>query len=146
MPTNDAHQQANRAEMDPRRMVVITLLIAIVVLGVGLGHAIGPLFARFNIGSSQLVEGVGLSLADVVGFFIAVGLGVYAWTNARTHNYAMEVATELMRVTWPTAAETRASTAAVVVASIVAGVLLFALDSVSYRVMINWLPALWGKL
>jgi len=34
----------------------------------------------------------------------------------------------------------------VIMASIVAGVLLFFIDTLSYKLMVEWLPALWGKL
>jgi preprotein translocase subunit SecE len=51
-----------------------------------------------------------------------------------------------MRVTWPSWEETKVSTIAVVVASLVAGVVLFCIDSLSYKLMVEWLPALWGKL
>ena len=30
--------------------------------------------------------------------------------------------------------------------SLVAGILLFFIDTVSYKLMVEWLPALWGKL
>ena len=58
----------------------------------------------------------------------------------------LEVAGELMKVTWPTWYETRVSTIAVVIASLVAAVLLFCIDSVAYKLMVDWLPHLWGKL
>lgn len=38
------------------------------------------------------------------------------------------------------------STIAVVVASLVAAVLLFGMDSLSLALMVDWLPLLWGKL
>jgi preprotein translocase subunit SecE len=75
-----------------------------------------------------------------------VGLAAWAWTNARVHTLSLEVATELMRVTWPSWEETRVSTIAVVVASLVAAVLLFGMDTLAYKMMVEWLPALWGKL
>ena len=53
------------------------------------------------------------------------------------------IATELMRVTWPSWEETRVSTFAVVIASVVAAVILFGIDTFSYKVMVDWLPALW---
>ena len=37
-------------------------------------------------------------------------------------------------------------TFAVVVASLVAAVLLFFIDTVAYKLMVDWLPAVWGKL
>jgi preprotein translocase subunit SecE len=34
----------------------------------------------------------------------------------------------------------------VVVASVIAAVLLFFIDTIAYNLMVEWLPALWGKL
>jgi preprotein translocase subunit SecE len=66
--------------------------------------------------------------------------------NPKTKGLALEVANELMRVTWPSWEETRVSTLAVVVASVIAAAVLFGIDSLSYKLMVDWLPALWGKL
>jgi preprotein translocase subunit SecE len=146
MSASEASQQANRAELDPRRLVVISYLVFGVILGLFFGHLLDSLFAQLNIGKTQLIEGTGILLVDVLGFAIAGGLGVWAWTNARVNGLSMEVANELMRVTWPSFEETRVSTLAVVVASLVAAVLLFGMDTLSYKFMVEWLPALWGKL
>ena len=35
---------------------------------------------------------------------------------------------------------------AVVVASLVAAVILFGIDTLAYKMMVDWLPAVWGKL
>ena len=59
---------------------------------------------------------------------------------------SLEVANELMRVTWPSWEETRVSTFAVVVASVVAALVLFGIDTLSYKLMVDWLPTVWGKL
>ena len=48
-----------------------------------------------------------------------------------------------MKVTWPSWGETRASTFAVVIASLVAAIVVFAIDAFSYRLMVEWLPAAW---
>ena len=58
----------------------------------------------------------------------------------------IETASELMRVTWPSWEETKVSTIAVIVASLVAGVILFFIDTLSYKLMVEWLPMFWGKL
>ena len=67
-------------------------------------------------------------------------------STKRGPGLALETATELMRVTWPSWHETRVSTAAVVVASLIAAVVLFAIDSIAYKTMVDWLPFIWGKL
>ncbi len=77
---------------------------------------------------------------------LTIGGGFYAWFNPKSRAVSIEVATELMRVTWPTWEETRISTVAVVIASLVAALILFGIDSFSYKVMVDWLPSLWSRL
>ena len=35
---------------------------------------------------------------------------------------------------------------AVIVASLVAAIILFGIDTLAYKLMVEWLPAMWGKL
>jgi preprotein translocase subunit SecE len=77
---------------------------------------------------------------------LAIGIGLGSYFTPKTKTLSLEVASELMKVTWPSWAETRVSTIAVVVASIVASLILFGFDWFSYHVMVSWLPLLWGKL
>jgi preprotein translocase subunit SecE len=147
MSASEASQQANRAEMDPRRLVVISYLVFGVILALFFGHLLDAVLVRLNIKDAQLLEGANeLKVSTLVGLAMAVGLGAWAWTNLRVKTLSLEVATELMRVTWPSWEETRISTIAVVVASLVAAILLFSMDTLAYKMMVDWLPALWGKL
>jgi preprotein translocase subunit SecE len=146
MSASEASQQANRAEMDPRRLVVISYLVFGVILALFFGHVLDAIFAQLGVKNVQLVEGTDVKLVYVLGLGLAAGLAAWAWTNTRVHTLSLEVATELMRVTWPSWEETRVSTIAVVVASLVAAVLLFGMDTLAYKMMVEWLPALWGKL
>jgi preprotein translocase subunit SecE len=146
MSASEASQQANRAEMDPRRLVVISYLVFGVVIALFFGHVLDAIFAQLNIKNAQLLEGTDIKVVYVLGVLISGGLGAYCWTNPKVKGLSLEVATELMRVTWPSFEETRISTIAVVVASIVAALILFGMDILSYKLMVDWLPALWGKL
>jgi preprotein translocase subunit SecE len=146
MSASEASQQANRAEMDPRRLVVISYLVFGVVIALFFGHVLDAIFAQLNIKNAQLLEGTDIKVVYVLGILLSGGLAAYCWTNPRVKGLSLEVATELMRVTWPSFEETRISTIAVVVASIVAAVILFGMDILSYKLMVDWLPALWGKL
>jgi len=146
MSASEASQQANRAEMDPRRLVVISYLVFGIILALFFSHLLEMVFAQLNVANIQVVEGAGIRLVDVLGVVIASGLGAYAWNQARVKTLSLEVATELMRVTWPSWQETRVSTFAVVVASLLAAVVLFGMDTLSYKLIVEWLPELWGKL
>lgn len=146
MSTSDAQQQANRAEMDPRRLVVISYLIFGVVVALFLGNILELLFVQFGVANKKVIDGLDFTWAFVLGAGAAAALGAWSWSNARVHGLSNEVATELMRVTWPSFDETRVSTLAVIIASLVAAFVLFGIDTLSLKVMIDWLPNVWGKL
>ncbi|MEW6431790.1 MAG: preprotein translocase subunit SecE [Myxococcota bacterium] len=147
MSATEASQQANRAGMDRQRLVVISYLVFGIILALFFGHMFDMALAALGVKNAQVVEGLSeLKLANVLGFGLAVALGVWAWTNPKVKALSNEVAEELMRVTWPSWDETRASTVAVVVASLVAAFILFGMDSLSYKLMVDWLPMIWGKL
>jgi preprotein translocase subunit SecE len=62
-----------------------------------------------------------ISLMAALG---AVGLGVYMYRNDRYYTLANEVASELKKVTWPTAKEVRAATIVVIVMAILSALIL----------------------
>lgn len=143
---SEASQQANRSAMDPKRLVVIFLLLAGIVTGLFFEHILGLLWARFGWGDPILIEGVDWQVSTLVGYLLALGLALFIWFNPRIHAVSVDVASELMKVTWPSWLETRTSTVAVIVASLVAAVILFFIDTIAYKMMVEWLPAVWGKL
>jgi preprotein translocase subunit SecE len=142
----EASQQANRSAMDPKRLAVIFYLIAGLVAGAFLAHLLGLLWARAGWSDPDIIEGIDWKVSTLVGFGLAAAVAVGAYAHPRTHGMSLDVASELMRVTWPSWTETRVSTFAVVVASVIAAVVLFFIDTVAYKLMVEWLPALWGKL
>ncbi len=146
MASSEATQQANRAEMDPKRLVLIAYLLFTVILGLFLGHLVALVFGRFNLPVGNVLKGIPVTLPEILGWALAIGGAVYCWTNPKIHALSTEVATELMRVTWPSWEETRVATLAVVVASLIASLILFGMDSLSYKVIVDWLPLVWGKL
>jgi len=125
MASNDATTVANRSAMTPERLVVIFTLFLAIVLVLFLKHVLAPVWVA-----------VALTAALLGG----------AWFSPKIRHLAFETASELMRVTWPSWEETKVSTVAVIVASVVAGVILFFIDTLSYKLMVEWLPMLWGKL
>lgn len=143
---SEASQQANRSGIDPKRLVVIFYLVAGIVLALFLEHVFGLLWSRFGWSDAELFEGLGWRVSTLVGYAAGLAVVLAAYFHPRTHALSIDVASELMKVTWPTWSETRASTMAVVVASLVAAVLLFCIDTVAYNLMVEWLPTLWGKL
>ncbi len=143
---SEATQQANRSAMDPKRLVVIFYLLAGVVFALFLEHVCGLIWARVGLSDPVIIEGVDWQVSTLVGFVLAAGLALAAYFHPRTHTLSLDVASELMKVTWPTWSETKSSTAAVLVASVVAAILLFCIDTIAFKLMVEWIPAIWGKL
>lgn len=143
---SEASQQANRSGMDPKRLVVIFFLIAGLIFALFLEHVCGLIWARAGLSDPVIIDGVDWQVSTLVGFLLAAGLVVGAYAYPKTHALSLEVASELMKVTWPSWAETKASTVAVIIASVVAAVLLFCIDTLAYNLMVEWIPAIWGKL
>jgi preprotein translocase subunit SecE len=143
---SEASQQANRSGIDPRRLVVIFYLIVGVVLILFLDHVLSLIWAHFGWPDPELIEGLQWKVTSLIAGGLGLGAGLICWFHPEIHQLSMEVATELMKVTWPSWAETRVSTLAVVVTSLVASLILFGIDSLAYKVMVEWLPRLWGKL
>ncbi len=147
MSATEASQQANRAEMDPRRLVVVSYLVFGLIITLFLGRLVELLFAQVSLANTEIIAGGGIKLADLIGFVLTAGGAAYAWTNPRVKSLSLEVATELMRVTWPSWEDVRVSTMAVVVASLMTAILLFGMDTLSYKLMVEWLPKIfsWGS-
>ncbi|EPX55843.1 Preprotein translocase subunit SecE [Cystobacter fuscus DSM 2262] len=132
--------------MDPKRLVVIFFLIAGLIFAFFLEHVCGLIWARLGWSDPVIIDGLDWTVSTLLGFVIAAGLVVGAYVHPKTHTLSLEVASELMKVTWPSWEETKASTMAVIVASIVAAILLFGIDTLAYNLMVEWIPAIWGKL
>jgi preprotein translocase subunit SecE len=146
MATDEASQQANRSGMDPQRLVVISYLVFGLILALFMDHLLGMLWAQFGWRDPEVLEGLGWKISTLVGVALSAAAAIGAYVHPRTKALSMDVANELMKVTWPSWAETRVSSIAVVVASLVSAVILFGIDTLAYKLMVEWLPTLWGKL
>jgi len=146
MSVSESSEQANRAGMDPRRLVVIFYLVFGLVLALFLENMLAVLFARIGVSDVDVVEGLGWQVSTLLGVIMSAATLVAAWMNPRGQQLSLEVAAELMKVTWPSWDETRVATFAVIIASAIAAVVLFGIDTVAAKLMVDWLPVLWGKL
>ena len=147
MASNDATTVANRSAMTPERLVVIFTIFLAIVLVLFLKHVLAPVWVAVGLPDRPLIEGAEeWTYSSLVAIAITAGVIGGAWASPRIRQLGFETASELMRVTWPSWEETKVSTIAVVLASVVAGLILVGIDTLSYKVMVEWLPALWGKL
>jgi preprotein translocase subunit SecE len=85
-------------------------------------------------------------LSTILGFGLAIAIGIGTYLNPRLNQLAYEVANELKKVTWPTRVETQRQTAAVLLFTVIFAGILGLFDAVSSKVMTGWLPWLFGKI
>jgi preprotein translocase subunit SecE len=143
---SESAQLANRSGMTPTRLVVIFLLVAGFVLLLFFDKIFGDLWASLGWPNPEVIEGPGWHVSTVVSIVLAAAIAIGSWVYEKSRNLLAESANELMKVTWPSWSETRTSTVMVIVASIITAAFLFAVDTFSYKLMVDWLPTLWGKL
>jgi preprotein translocase subunit SecE len=62
------------------------------------------------------------------GAFLALALAFYMWRHPKVNRLAVEIVTELSKVTWPTRKELSVSTVVVIVVSVIAAVILGLFD------------------
>jgi len=146
MSATEASEKANRAKMDPKRLLAIVFLVLGAVLAVFLGRIFELFWARMGWSNPPLFAGLGWSATSLMGFVLAAGAVAWAYFAKEPRAYAEEAAGELMRVVWPSWAEVRVSTMAVVITAFVAAFFFFLVDTLSYEVMVEWLPRLWEFL
>jgi preprotein translocase subunit SecE len=115
--------------MTNSRLVVIAYVVLGLAVGLFVEHVLLLVFGAFSptqpltrplAGDWTWSTLIGLVLAAVAAFIL--------WRNPRTHEGSVGIAAELRKVSWPSLAETRAATIAVIVASVVSAVLLGLFD------------------
>lgn len=81
--------------------------------------------------TSHLVEAVWPgheNIASEIGAVVGLLAVVIAWKNIRLRTLAMETIEELAAVTWPTKDETSTATVVVLATTVIASVVIFAMD------------------
>ena len=130
-------------KFEPKRLVAMAYLIFALAGGMFFSRVVAALISGLRIAGGNDLEllGVeGLTASLVIGFALSIGGVLFCYLNPRIHAGSLDIAAELKRVTWPSAAETRVSTVAVIIASLVAAGVLFTFDFVSSKLMTQWVP------
>jgi preprotein translocase subunit SecE len=107
----------------PNKPVHLIYLIGAVVLFYLLQWSIDWVWGYFATAPSDFV----ISVVAAVG---ATVTGIVLYKNERIYTLTNEVATELKKVTWPTAKEVRAATIVVIVMAIISALILGLFDFV----------------
>jgi preprotein translocase subunit SecE len=112
--------------MSTQRILLLAFIVLGVLLGLTLENLLGSLsgVGFLDFLRSSLFGLEGWTYATVLGYALAAAIGLFCWRDPRVKEPATQVVEEMTRVTWPTAAETRAATYAVIVATLVCAVML----------------------
>src|SRR5262245_48759808 len=119
--------------MGNSRALALGTLGIVAAVGYVLFRAVELALVGTGVGDPEVFGGMTASL--IVGAAIAALAGIVAWRSPRYQEVGGEVVGELAKVTWPTPAEIRAATLAVIIATLIASVLLGFLDFLSAKVM-----------
>lgn len=116
--------------MSTQRLLLLSHLVLGLLVALVFEHTLQSLSGISALGFlSRSLAGVeGWTWSTLLGFALAIGVGLWVWKNARIHQLATEVVEEMQRVSWPTLAETRAATVAVIIATLVAAAMLGLFD------------------
>jgi len=118
--------------MTTQRVLVLTYIVLGLLLALTLEQIYGGVFGRWAVlgflNQSLLPQLGEWTWATALGFATAAGVGVWTWRSPKLQPVAVQVVEEMQRVTWPTLAETRAATVAVIVASVVCAAMLGLFD------------------
>ena len=77
----------------------------------------------------------GIHTSAALGFVAAVAVVALLWKNARVYQWVTDVVDQLVKVTWPTAEETRTSSITVVVFCVILGGILSVMDIVGKQLI-----------
>ncbi|MEW5850422.1 MAG: preprotein translocase subunit SecE [Myxococcota bacterium] len=108
-------------------IVAIAFIIAALLVSFVLGHTLHWTFLTLGIFDQPLL-GDQFTVTTAIAAAIGFGAAFFTWRNPRINTLAQEVVAELRKVTWPTAAETRAATVVVIVTSVAVSLVLGAFD------------------
>ncbi len=115
--------------MTNNRLIAVGTVILALAAGLFLEHVLLVIFGAFGPTQPLTRPLAGeWSWSTIIGLGTAAAVAIWSWTHRRTHEVALEIAAELRKVSWPSFAETRAATIAVIVASIISAVLLGLFD------------------
>ena len=91
-------------------------------------HYVGKWLQIYDLNKELLGLGENFTTAHVVGFVLALALGIYAWRDEKLKRSSHEVVEELRKVTWPTGPETQTATTVVVISTILISFVLWMYD------------------
>jgi len=93
-----------------------------------LGELFTGLIEIFGSSANFPILGVNFRFAQLLAMVTSVGFAIWLRRHPRVHEYAMEVGSELSKVTWPTWKETKLATIVVIVTTLIVSLILGLMD------------------
>lgn len=120
--------------MSVARYVNLSFVVIGLTLYIILGELMAAVLGIFGSSTNFQVLGTNFRLAHLLAMVTSIAIAIALRRNERVHTYAMEVGSELSKVTWPTWKDTKRATIVVMITTlIIAGIL-------------GLLDLLWGTL
>ena len=117
--------------MTNTRIVAVGLIALAILTGLFLEHVLWEVFRAIpatHFMTTGFAGSDSWTPSTLLGLGLASAAAAYAWFTPKTKDVALDIVAELRKVSWPSLAETRAATIAVIVASVIAAVLLGLFD------------------
>ncbi len=109
------------------RLVAISYFLFAVLIGMFLTEILRMAWDWAGWVDTRIV-GEEWTLTSLIGFVVSFGAAIAIWMRKDARDVSLEIVSELRKVTWPRAQETKAATIAVLVCTAVVAVILGVFD------------------
>jgi preprotein translocase subunit SecE len=114
--------------MSVARYVNLSFVAIGILLYVVLGAFFSALLELFGTSTNVAVLGSNFRLGHLLAMLTSTAVAIALRRNERVHAYAMDVCSEIAKVSWPTWKDTKRATIVVIVTTLVIAVILGVLD------------------
>ena len=115
--------------MNLQRFVNIGYVIVGLLVWIIAGRLFGAIFDLISVNFDKPLIGTDFARSDLIGLVAGIGVGLALKLNRNVNAWALEVANELKKVTWPSWDETKVSTFVVIVTSVIVALILGLFDA-----------------
>jgi len=120
-----------------KRYVNISFVFVMMIMAWLLINIISTIFGLADISDSELM-GENVRYSTVCGLILAIIGTVVLWRNSKIYNWALNVAYEMKKVTWPTMDETIYAMKVVIATSLIVALILTVFD-LSAKFTTHWI-------